>query len=189
MNLKRLLRVLNKITSFLYKNKEKIIKYLMILGSILISGIIIYFRNDLARLSEYGYIGVFLISVVGAATLVIPSPTLIATFVGGSILNPILLGIVSGVGTSIGEITGYLAGLGSTALITEDTNYKRVEKWMNINGFLTIFILAVIPNPLFDFAGIVSGVTKYPFKKFIIATLLGKTIRFIGIALLGSSFF
>ncbi len=59
---------------------------------------------------------------------------------------------------------------------------------MSINGFLTIFILAVIPNPLFDLSGIISGATKYSFKKFFVATLLGKTIRFIGISYLGSNF-
>lgn len=170
-------------------NKEKIIKYLMILGSILISGVIIYFRNDLAKLASFGYLGIFLVSVIGASTIIVPSPSLVATFVGGSLFNPLAVGILSGVGTSIGEITGYLAGLGSTVLIKEDKNYKRVEKWMSINGFITIFILAIIPNPLFDLSGIISGATKYSFKKFFIATILGKTIRFIGISYLGNNFF
>lgn len=180
--------IIQKIYSCIIKNKDRIIKYLLIFISILISGIIIYFRKDLAELASYGYLGIFLVSIVGASTIIVPSPSLVATFVGGSLFNPLLVGILSGVGTSIGEITGYLAGLGSTVLIKEDRNYKRVEKWMAINGFVTIFLLAVIPNPLFDLSGIISGATKYSFKKFFIATLLGKTIRFIGISFLGSSF-
>jgi membrane protein YqaA with SNARE-associated domain len=160
----------------------------MILASILISVVIIYFRNELAKLSSFGYLGIFLISILGSATLVIPSPTLVATYIGGSILNPIIVGLLSGLGTALGETTGYLAGLGGTEFIKENKNYRRVEKWMNKSGFLTIFILGIIPNPLFDFAGIFSGATKYPFKKFMLATILGKTIRFIGIALLGNSF-
>lgn len=160
----------------------------MIFASVLISGVIIYFRNYLARLASYGYLGIFLVSVIGASTIVVPSPSLVATFVGGSLFNPLIVGILSGVGTSIGEVTGYLAGIGSTVLIKEDKNYMRVEKWMAINGFITIFLLAIIPNPLFDLSGIISGATKYSFKKFFIATLLGKTIRFIGISYLGSSF-
>lgn len=180
---------MDKIKNYIIKNKEKIIKYLMILGSVLISGLIIYYRNILARLSGFGYIGLFLFSLLGSSTLVIPSPTLVATYVGGSILNPFLVGLVSGIGTALGETTGYIAGVGGTAFVKENRNYKRVEKWMLKSGFWTIFMLGLIPNPLFDFAGIFSGATKYPYKKFMLATILGKTIRFVGIALLGSSFF
>ena len=41
----------------------------MIFGSVLISGIIIYFRNDLAKLQGYGILGIFLISILGNATV------------------------------------------------------------------------------------------------------------------------
>lgn len=169
--------------------KEKVIKYLLIVASILISGIIIYFRNDLAKLSSYGYLGIFLINLVGSATILIPTPSLIATFVGGSIYNPLLVGIVSGIGASIGETTGYMAGVGGSVLIKENKNYKRVERWMNVNGFVTIFVLAVIPNPIFDLTGMFAGATKYSFKKYFLAVTLGKVLRFIGISYLGSSFF
>ena len=170
-------------------NKEKVIKYLFIFGSILISGVIIYFRNELTKLSTFGYFGLFLINVIGSATILIPMPAVLATFVGGSIYNPLLVGIISGIGAAIGETTGYMAGYGGSVLIKESKNYKRVEKWMNVNGFITIFVLAVIPNPIFDLTGMFAGATKYSFKKYFLAVTLGKVLRFIGIALLGNSFF
>ena len=170
-------------------NKEKVIKYSMIFGSILISATIIYFRNELANLANYGYLGVFLINLLGSATIVIPTPSLIATFVGGSIYNPLLVGIFSGIGAAIGELTGYLAGYGGSAMITNHKHFKRIEKWMGKNGFITILLLALIPNPIFDFSGIFAGATGYAFKKFFGAVLIGKTLRFIGISFLGSSLF
>jgi len=176
------------IKNWLIKNKEKVIKYFFIFLSILISGVIIYFRNDLARLSNFGYLGIFLINLLGSATIVIPAPSLVATFIGGSIYNPLLVGIVSGVGASIGELTGYLAGYGGSAIITNHKHFKKIEKWMGKNGFATIFILALIPNPIFDLSGIFAGATGYPFKKYFTAVLIGKTLRFIGISFLGSSF-
>lgn len=169
--------------------KEKVIKYLLIFASVLISGVIIYYRNELAKLSSYGYFGIFLINLVGSATILIPTPSLIATFVGGSIYNPLLVGIVSGIGAAIGETTGYMAGVGGSVLIKENRNYKRVEKWMNVNGFITIFVLAIIPNPIFDLTGMFAGATKYSFKKYFLAVTLGKVLRFVGIAYLGSRFF
>ena len=173
---------------WILKNKDKIITYFFVIISILISVIIIAFRNELARLSEFGYLGIFLINLVGSATVIIPAPSLVATFIGGSIYNPLLVGIFSGVGASIGEITGYLAGYGGSAAIKETKNYKRIEKWMNINGFATILSLALIPNPIFDLSGIFAGVTHYSFKKYFTAVLIGKTVRFIVISYLGSNF-
>lgn len=170
------------------KNKGKIIKYFFIFLSIAISVLIFVFRDALTQLSSYGYFGIFLINLIGSATILIPTPALVATFVGGSIYNPLLVGILSGIGASIGETTGYLAGYGTSVLIKENKDYKRVEKWMNINGFMTIFILACVPNPIFDLTGVFAGATKYSFKKYFLAVMLGKVIRFIGISYLGSGF-
>lgn len=180
---------INKIKDYIVANKEKIIKYSMIFGSILISGVIIYFRNELAKLQDFGVLGIFLINLVGSATIIIPAPSLVATFVGGSIYNPVVVGLFSGIGASIGELTGYLAGYGGSAVIEENSKYKRIAKWMNKNGFITILVLATIPNPIFDLSGIFAGATHYSLKKFFLAVLMGKTVRFIGIALLGNSFF
>jgi len=168
------------------KLNEKYKKYLLIFLSLLISGLIIYFRDQIAALQEYGLLGIFLISVLGNATIVIPAPVVITAFIGGSVFNPYLVGVISALGATIGEMTGFLAGHGTTAVIVENKNYKKIEMWMKKSGFLTILILAAIPNPLFDLAGIVSGVTKYPLYKFLIATVLGKTIKFVAIAVLGS---
>ena len=70
----------------------------------------------------------------------------------------------SGIGASIGELTGYLAGYGGSAVIEENSKYKRIAKWMNKNGFITILVLATIPNPIFDLSGIFAGATHYSLK-------------------------
>lgn len=177
------------IHDYLIKNKDKIIKYLLIFASILISGIIIYFRNDLAKLQGYGIFGIFLISVLGNATVVIPAPVILSAFIGGSVYNPILVGLVVALGATIGELTGFMAGVGGRVAITDHKHFKRIEKWMTKSGFLTLLVLATIPNPLFDLAGIFAGATNYPVKKFLLATFLGKSVKFLTVALLGYSFF
>lgn len=169
--------------------KEKLTKYGFILLSLLISGGIIYFRNDLAKLQEFGLLGIFLISVLGNATIIIPAPVVVTAFVGGAVFNPYLVGVITAAGATLGELTGFLAGHGGTAVIRETKKYKKIKKWMHKSGFLTITVLAAIPNPLFDLAGIISGVTKYPLYKFLTATLIGKTIKFVAIAVIGSLVF
>lgn len=168
---------------------EKQKKFLLIIFSLLISGCIIYFRNDIAKLQGYGLLGIFLISILGNATIIIPAPVVVTAFIGGSVFNPYLVGIITAAGATLGELTGFLAGHGSTVVINENKNYKRIEGWMGKNGFLTIAVLAAIPNPLFDLAGIISGVTKYPLWKFLLATFIGKSIKFVTIAILGSASF
>ncbi|MEK7169168.1 MAG: VTT domain-containing protein [Patescibacteria group bacterium] len=179
---------MSKIKTWFVKNKEKIIKYLFIFASVLISGVIIYFRNDLEKLQGYGIFGIFLISVLGNATVVIPAPVILSAFIGGSVYNPILVGFVVALGATIGELTGFIAGVGGRVAITDHRHFKKVEHWMTKSGFLTLLILAAIPNPLFDVAGIFAGATNYPIKRFLIATILGKAIKFLAVTLIGSSF-
>lgn len=180
--------IIQKILNYLIKNKEKIIRYSMIFASVLISGVIIYFRNDLVKLQGYGLLGILLISILGNATVVIPAPVILTAFIGGSVYNPLLVGLVVALGATIGELTGFMAGMGGRVAITDHRHFKKVEHWMTKSGFLTIFILAVIPNPLFDLAGMFAGATNYPIKRFLLATFLGKTIKFLTIALIGSGF-
>ncbi len=181
--------IIQKELNYIVKNKEKIIKYSMIFGSILISGIIIYFRNDLAKLQGYGLFGILLISILGNATVVIPAPVILSAFIGGSIYNPLLVGLVVAFGATIGELTGYMAGIGGRVAITDHRHFSKIEHWMGRSGFLTLIVLAAIPNPLFDLAGIFAGATNYNIKRFLLATFVGKAVKFLTIALLGSSFF
>lgn len=169
-------------------NKENLIKIGFLLASILISIVIVYFRDSFSNLKGYGYLGIFLISILGNSTVIVPAPVILTAFVGGSIFNPFLVGIITAAGATIGELTGFMAGYGGQAIIPKGKNYEKIEGWMHKSGFLTIFILAVIPNPLFDLAGMVSGVTKYPLKKFLTATFLGKSVKFLAVAFLGSYF-
>ena len=93
--------IIPKLKSWFVKNKEKIIKYFFIFLSVTISVLIFIFRDYLAKLSSYGYLGIFLINLIGSATILIPTPALVATFVGGSIYNPLLVGILSGIGACL----------------------------------------------------------------------------------------
>ena len=51
--------------------------------SLLITAAIVAFRGQLRSLARYGYLGVFLISVLGNATVVLPVPSLAVVFAGG----------------------------------------------------------------------------------------------------------
>ncbi|MBK8835391.1 MAG: VTT domain-containing protein [Anaerolineae bacterium] len=54
----------------------------------------------------------------------------------------------------------------------------RLEGFIRKNGFITVFALAAIPNPLFDIGGMLAGITRMPVWQFILATVIGKSVRF-----------
>lgn len=147
---------------------------------------IVAFGDQIAALAELGYVGIFFIGLLGNATVVFPVPSLATVFAGGSVLNPWLVGLVSGLGEPLGELTGYMAGYGGSMVIEDTPFYDRIVGWIQNHGSLTIFILSAIPNPLFDVAGITAGALHFPVRKFLFACWLGKTLKATLVALLGS---
>ncbi|MDP2743806.1 MAG: hypothetical protein Q8P00_01915 [Dehalococcoidia bacterium] len=61
----------------------------------------------------------------------------------------------------------------------------RVADWMRHRGGLTLFVMALIPNPLFDLAGLTSGSLRYPLWKYLVYGGSGRLIKYIGFAYAG----
>lgn len=72
---------------------------------------VIYFWDEMQQAQGYGYLGEFLVSVPAGITL-IPAPSLVVTFALGRALNPVYVGLVSGLGEALGGILVYLTGAG-----------------------------------------------------------------------------
>jgi membrane protein YqaA with SNARE-associated domain len=149
---------------------------------------IVLFRDELARFERYGYPGVFLISLLGNATVILPAPSLAVVFGMGGVLNPFFVGLVAGVGEALGELTGYMAGYGGRAVVEDWGMYERLERWMQRNGSATILTLSAIPNPIFDLAGIAAGALRFPLERFLLSCWVGKTIKTTLFAYVGAQF-
>ncbi len=166
--------------------KEKAKKIISLVLAIGLSVVIFIFRDKFVNFESYGYLGIFIISVLGNATIVLPVPVILTAFLGGEVFNPFLVGIISSFGATIGELTGYIAGRSGRVVIKENKKFEKIEKWMDKYGLWAILFLAAIPNPVFDLAGIVSGATKIPVWKYFIVTWIGKAIKFLTFAYLGA---
>ncbi len=142
------------------------------------------FDVDFESLKDWGYLGVFLIAMAGSATIVLPTPSNVAVFSSGALLDPvfgipapIVVGLVAGLGDAIGEFSGYGLGYAGQDLIKNQRLYRRFEGWMERRGMLTIFLLCTFPNPTFDLVGAAAGAARMPPVKFFIATLGGKIVK------------
>ncbi len=154
--------------------------------AIVISVIIFIFRDKFTNLQSYGYLGLFLLSILGNATIILPVPIILTAFLGGAIFNPFIVGVVISLGATIGELTGYLAGAGGGGIVEKDRRVQKIRKWMDKYGIWTLFVLAAIPNPFFDIAGIIAGATKIPVYKYFFVVWLGKSVKFLAFSYLGA---
>jgi membrane protein YqaA with SNARE-associated domain len=141
----------------------------------------------LGLVNTWGYLGVFLIGLVSSATLFIPTPAFLIVFIVAPLFNPVLLGFFAGLGAAIGEMSGYLIGLGGEHVLLKHhgKRLKEIEKYFEKHGSQAIiFVFAATPLP-FDIVGLFCGVVKYPLKWFFTFTLLGKLVKYWFIAFAG----
>lgn len=150
---------------------------LALAASLLVLYLTTRYRTELHSMGHTGYVGLFIISLIGNATIIIPAPVFVMACAAGMVYGPVMVGLVSGLGASLGELTGYYTGYGGSAVIPSGQLYQRMEQFMRRHGMLAIFLLAVVPNPIFDVGGMIAGALKMSVLKFILAAWLGKAIR------------
>jgi len=131
-------------------------------------------------LIQYSYFGVFVISFIGTASIIVPVPyTLIIFTLSTPPFNwdPILLTIAGGTGSAVGESSGYALGYFGRRIISEERQRKMAylvklfDRW----GPLAIFAFALTPLPD-DVLFIPLGILRYKFYKAFIPALIGKVL-------------
>ena len=136
--------------------------------------------------ANYGYTGAFFISLFGNFTIFFPVPFAITIYAFGATLNPLLLGIVCGVGSTIGELTAYLVGWGGGAMLSKRYS-KRLESaklLVQRYGMTVIFLFSLLPLPT-DLVLVPLGMLRYDLKKAMIAMSVGKVLMCITVAYAG----
>lgn len=192
-----------------------LISSLSFLLTVLLVVAVIYFWEQIQQAKGYGYVGGFLVSILGGVT-VIPVPSLLVTFTLGRALNPAYVGLVSGLGEALGGITIYLTGAGAETIwsrlrsreqtferrlgLGDDVTrpvqsqfwskgeafYNRLVGWTGgRGGSWVVFIVAAMPLSPFYFAGLAAGSLKMGLLRFFLVSWAGKTIKGLIIAFAG----
>ena len=141
----------------------------------------VIFRDNLIT-SQAGYGAVALIVLVGSAGLVVPVPALATACTAAGFLDPALVALIAACAGTVGELTGYFLGYTGRGVIDKSRLYQRVESWMRRRGWVVLFVMAAIPNPFFDVAGIAAGALRYPLWQYLLAAGSGKLVKFFGLA-------
>jgi membrane protein YqaA with SNARE-associated domain len=140
------------------------------------------FTLSVEGLATTAYLVVFITTLVSNASIIVPVPIFVAIMItAASKWNPIIIALIASSAGTLGEITGYYAGyLGKKIIVTETTpGYEKLVGWMKRHGPLAIFLLSLQPILPFDIAGLISGASRIPLWKFILACWGGKFPKYL----------
>ncbi|MEM4163588.1 MAG: VTT domain-containing protein [Candidatus Caldarchaeum sp.] len=144
--------------------------------------------NELAL--TYGPAGVFAVSVLGSLIPFLPVPYLFVVVLLSETIDPLILGLVAGVGGSLGKITSYTLGrlgyrfLGQGSKNRMDALREIIGKYGDVGVF--VFALTPLPDDVYI---IPAGMIKLSFARFLIANTLGKILLATAVAYLGRTYF
>lgn len=141
-----------------------------------------------------GYAALFAAGVLASVTLFLPVPMIGMVFLAAAFLNPFGAGLAAAAGISAGLWPTYFAGTAGAGAIESVERSRnavvrgitsRVLGWFRTRPVWASFVLAAIPNPIFDWAGVMAGAAGVPFRQFLVGSFAGKSVQMIGIALIG----
>ena len=162
--------------------------------------VLIQWISDL--LSEYLFAGVFIAALI--ETIIPPIPTMavfptagfIASQNGLSVIEAVFLGVIGGLGASIGSTVIYLIALklGRTALLrylnkvkVSEKKLEKVERWFEKYGDKAVLFGRMIPV-FREMISVPAGLLKMNVKKFLAYTILGSCGWGITMVLVGYFF-
>jgi uncharacterized membrane protein YdjX (TVP38/TMEM64 family) len=169
------------------KWRKALLRILALAFVITLTVLLVINREQVRALEGYGYPGIFLVSLLANATLILPVPGVLLTSAMGAVFNPFWVAVAAGSGAALGELSGYLTGFSGQGVIERTPAYERMEGWMKKYGEWVVLVMAFVPNPLFDMAGIVAGALKMPVHRFVFWCWIGKLLKMLMFAYGGSA--
>ena len=148
---------------------------------------VVFYWDYIVRAQQYGYLGAFAISILAGGTVFVPIPGVLVVFTLGSVLNPAIVGVVSGLGEAVGSIGIYFSGYGGrrAAQSLGDKSFARFRDWIRRRGSLAVFAMSAILNPLFYPFTAIAGMLRFGVVKFFFVCWGGKTVKNMVIAYAG----
>ena len=187
-----------KVTGF-FKRWEYLMGIVGVVLTVLIVLAVLFFWEEIRALEQYGYLGAFVISIFGGATIVAPIPMTPVIFALGTVMKPafapymgpVFVGIAAGLGETIGGLAIYMTGYGGGTALHDmkegkiKSGYKRMMGWVQRRGTLTIFVLSAVVNPFFYPAALAAGALRFGIWRYTFICIIGKTIKGITVAMAG----
>ena len=179
--IKALPKVFSRSRQIDWRRPDNLLRLGIFLAVIGTASAAILLRNHIA-LQQVGYLGVAMTALLASGSMVLPVPALATVCAASAFLVPLYVGLVAGGAETVGELTGYFLGYSGRGVVGEGRVSQWLGTWMRRRGWLLLFLLAFLPNPVFDLAGVTAGALRYPLERFLAVVLAGKLLKFVGFA-------
>ena len=166
------------------KNTKKILVYIMV-AALLAWSVVLFFIDIESFISTIGienaYISLFVVAAV-SGTSFLTSASFYAVFLSYALsgtMDPFMMGIIGGIGMSIGDSIFFLAAYKSANIMQIENNkfymkvYNFVAKLPHWGVYLFTFIYAAFAPTPNDILMITLGILKFNYKKIIPIIILG----------------
>ena len=141
--------------------------------------------------SPYASWALFILALAESSFFPIPPDVLLIAMIIACRKKAFFYALICSAGSILGGVIGYLIGYGAWEVVGEpivqfysgEAYIEKIKILYDTYGFYGILIAAVTPIPYKVFT-ITSGLLKYNFFQFFIATIIGRPLRFFTVALL-----
>ncbi|MFH1639322.1 MAG: VTT domain-containing protein [Chloroflexota bacterium] len=159
--------------------------------------VLIYYWEEIKELGRWDYPFIFLISFIAGSSLPVPAPQIIVVFAMASVLNPLLVGLVSGLGAGVGGTMVYFFGRGgrwffyriNSATMHGNGTVSRwtdmITRWAKNKGSLVVFLMSALFNPAFAPMALAMGAVRFNAVKFFLLCCAGNIMKSMVIAYAG----
>ena len=112
------------------KKRTLLLRVIIIIALFLLTIFLLQSRSKIQEFEKFGYAGIFFVSILSNATLIMPIPGVVFTSAMGAVFNPLWVALAAGCGAALGELTGYLAGYSGQFVIEKKDWYQKLTQWM-----------------------------------------------------------
>jgi membrane protein DedA with SNARE-associated domain len=167
--------------------REAIIGGISLAVTVALSLFIIQHRSYIEQISQWGYIGCFVINVLTNGTFILPGFGIIITFTLGGVLNPAIVGAIAGIGEAVGAIGAYFTGYAGRGILRGSNSglYLRFSNIVDRHGSKAIFVVSALLSPIFYPFAVFLGMARFGWIRFFLATWAGRTVKSMVLAYLG----
>lgn len=149
-------------------------------------------QRFLDALAGWTYPGVFVLSLVANAGIMVGLPynAIVLQVVATDDL-PWLVALAAASGSALGESTAWFIGRQGGKAMPAGGRMERTARRLRsamrgrVRAFAAIAAFAAVPNYVFDVAGLVAGALGIGYRMFLVATFVGRLVRFTVFALAG----
>lgn len=172
--------LINHLSLIIMSKHKHIIKFIFAIGIISLS---IYFQNQLSELKSLGLLGIFLANFLGNATFLVTTSNNLH-------YEPFLIGLVTSVGGSLGQMVGFELGSAGKNLFIKNHHiiFVVTRGLFRDYGKFIVFFMAFLPDQFFGVVSLLAGISNFSPLRFFVILFIGRLVRNLILVSLGLIF-